>query len=671
MSCSSFKKGAEIKIREKSYALKKKVKGTSWQCEDLNSGDLIELSINELETLYLERSLVFKDGFITEKNIEGKKHSFTSELSKEDWQALKVKRAYVTAVIDTPNTIKAFEPVIKELWQRLGGDFATKPPNWSTVYRWKKRYINAGRDIRALTGNQSKKGNISPRYPQEVENLVRRAIDEVYLAPEKATQKKVLERAVLLARRENALLVDSMQLPLPTPRLVKRLISEIPAFDVCMARNGRNIALNKFRSALSHRITRAPLERAEIDHTQLDLMVVDESGFPLGRPWITACIDDYSRCILGISVSFEPPSFFTVAQCLKSAILPKSNMKEEYPEIISNWDAHGVMRELVVDNGMEFHSESLEKACYSLGIEIHYSARKTPWFKGKIERFLGTINKELAHGNPGTTFSNIFEKGEYDPLKHAVIRYSVFQKIYRKWVVDVYHQEIHRTLKSTPASAWNGGIDSGDILLPDNVAQLDAILSRSETRVLTHKGIELDGLLYNSHELGGLRRRLGEKLQVQLRIDDSDLGRIVVLSPNTDELFTVPALLSEYANGLSKYQHQICKRFSKKHLNQDDLLSCLQAKEMIQDWINQESQSKAKKIRQKVTRFKGDRDLLSKPKELATTTTSPQLRQLSTIETDITKNYPSSDSKNEYVRHGKRKVFEPIITIRDPNWSDE
>ncbi|MDR3736464.1 MAG: hypothetical protein P4L10_13130 [Acidobacteriaceae bacterium] len=53
------------------------------------------------------------------------------------------------------------------------------------------------------------------------------------------------------------------------------------------------------------------------------------------------------------------------------------------------------MRELVLDNGLEFHSESLEQVCYSPGIEMHYSARREPWFKGKIERFFGSLNTLL------------------------------------------------------------------------------------------------------------------------------------------------------------------------------------------------------------------------------------------------------------------------------------
>ena len=94
-------------------------------------------------------------------------------------------------------------------------------------------------------------------------------------------------------------------------------------------------------------------------------------------------------------------------------------------------------------------------------------------------------------------------------------------------------------------------IGDEDILLPDDPAIFDAILGRTETRKLTHKGIELDGLLYNSPELSDLRKRYGEKLTVELRIDDSNIGEIIVVCPKTGDLYRVSALHSDYAAGLS------------------------------------------------------------------------------------------------------------------------
>jgi putative transposase len=318
----------------------------------------------------------------------------------------------------------------------------------------------------------------------------------------------------------------------------------------------------------------------------MDLMVVDDdSGLPLGRPVLTACIDDYSRCVLGINIGFEPASFLTVARCLKHAFMPKSNLKAQYPEVLNDWEAHGVMCELSMDNGPEFHSISLEEGCYSLGIEIHYSPRKTPWFKGKIERFQGTLNREVAHVAPGTTFANIFEKDDYDPVKHAVVRLSTLKHLVHKWIADVYHQRPHRTLKVPPAVMWKSSINVEDIPLPEDPARIDAILGRREQRVLTHKGIEFEGLLYNSPEMTTLRMQLGEKLDVEICVDDGNIGKIVVLSPDKKRMFVVPALAQPYANGLTAWQHKVCKRFAAKQMAKYDSAAWLKAKERIAEMI--------------------------------------------------------------------------------------
>src|SRR3546814_20235484 len=45
----------------------------------------------------------------------------------------------------------------------------------------------------------------------------------------------------------------------------------------------------------------APLEQVQIDHTVIDLIVVDERGRqPIGRPYLTIAIDVFTRYVLGI-----------------------------------------------------------------------------------------------------------------------------------------------------------------------------------------------------------------------------------------------------------------------------------------------------------------------------------------------------------------------------------
>jgi putative transposase len=407
-------------------------------------------------------------------------------------------------------------------------------------------------------------------------------------------------------KKENELRPACDALPLPTRRLITRMIASIPAFDKHSARYGHDAAVKEFRSVLGHPVAQAPLERAEIDHTLLDLMVVDDqTGLPLGRPSVTACIDCYTRCILGIYIGFNPPSYQSVAACLKDCFLPKIHLKRDHPGIVNEWPAYGVMRNLVVDGGLEFYSASLEQVCLSLNINWVAAPRRTAWFKGKIERFLGTMNRAVAHGVPGTTFSDIFEKGDYNPAQHAVITLSTLRKVVRMWIADVYHQQIHRSLQTTPSKMWTSSIKPEDIRLPDETTQLDVVMGRMESRSLTHKGIEFEGLFYNSPELTELRRKEGANLAVEIRVNENDIGSIYVLSPKTSKAYSVPALDPDYAGGISLWQHKVIKNYQRQHSDTDHGVDgWLQAKNEISHLIDESLELKRTRTHKRIARYR-------------------------------------------------------------------
>jgi putative transposase len=661
MVTSAFQQGSKIRFDNKCYILLRKVTDDLWQIEDSSTKRIHEYTDDQLRSFYASGKLTFTNS--NAKYYQSNDNQNYLHISDEQFEQAKIRRAYVKAILNSPNTLDKLTPVIREIWEKIG-----KPdtaPNPVTVFRWKTKYIKAGNDIVSLVERHNMKGNKAARYPQEVTEFVQQAIDTIYLTLERNTVEDTYNRAYVLTGNENKLRPAELKLPLPTRRLVTRMIEAIPAFDRCVARHGHAEAIRIFRSVLAHRTTLAPLERAEIDHTPLDLIVIDDkTHLPLGRPWVTACIDNYTRCILGIHISFEPPSYLTVAHCLKDAFCPKVNLREKYPDIKNTWDAHGVMRELVVDNGLEFHSKSLENACYSLGIEIHYSPRKKPWFKGIIERFLGTLNKSIAHGTPGTTFSNIFDKKDYDPSKHAVVRMSKLQEIIHTWIADVYHQRPHRTLKIPPAFAWKSSIKTEDILLPDNLSQLDAILGRTEQRVLTHKGIQLNYLLYNSPELTDLRRQLGDKLYVDIRVNEADLGHIHVLSPDKTRIFKVPALFFDYANGLSNWQHRVCQNFAAREWNKDDPMSWRKAKEVIRKLIEEEFMHKKQKTNSKAARFKGEPATDVQPELPVQLSPSQELQEPTPDKHPIPISIPD-DLPDPQLR--PKKIFKSIYRERAPH----
>jgi putative transposase len=603
MGTSRFRAGTQLKIDGKTAILLRKLDGDLWQVEDELSRRITEYKLTTLYGLYESGNLVFVDT-LPPLSRKIKDNSSPENVGSDPaLEIAKVRRLYVIAVIGLPNSRRVMESAIKALWVSIEEPDAA--PSYISVYRWKRRYLEAGKDLRSLISRDGMKGNTRDRYPSEVTTFVDAAINTVYLTLERNTIQDTLDEATNCVKQENNLRPKSLQLPLPTRRLVQRMVSEIPAFDRYAARHGRDAAEKMFRAVLNQCTTSAPLERAQIDHTPLNLVVIDdETMLPLGRPFATACIDDFTRCVLGLYISFEPPSYFTVSRCLKQAFTPKTELLTLYPEIRHSWEAYGVPIELLVDNGQEFHSISLENASLSVGMEITYQPRRKAWLKGKIERFLKTFNEGVAQGVPGTTFSNILEKEDYDPSKFAIVRYSTLKKIAYLWIVDEYHQKPHRSLGVPPAVMWSSSIRDEDIPLPDNPARLDFLLGQSETRTLSHKGIELNGLFYNSPDLVALRRRHGAKFTVEIRWDKSDLGHITVISPTNSESFKVRCLQYKYANGLSFYQHRICKRFAASKWETFDPHAWLEAKSRIRQIVEDELMFKKTRSRAKVARYK-------------------------------------------------------------------
>jgi len=651
MATCCFEQGQTVKIEGIEHRLLQRV-GSVWQLQQSKTGLFINHPHSVLLRLFAEGKLTFPS------SIPARQLVIANDETSPKFELAKVKRSYVLAVLDLPNSRSPMEEAIQIVWNRIKSP--EKPPAWTSVYAWKSRYVAANQDIRALLDNSFNKGYRGSRYPNEVIEMCHTSIEARYLSKERNGIQDTLEDALTRVKQENRLRPAGDALDLPTRKLIRRLIRELPAHRKCSARKGADVARKEFRSVKGHIVTRKPLERVEMDHTILDVFVVDdtkspEDRVPLGRPYVTACIDCYTRCVLGIYIGFIPPSYQSVAACLKHCFMPKVNLKQEFPEIVNEWSAYGVMDQLVVDGGREFYSVSLDRACHFFNIDWVPSPRRTPWFKPHIERFMKTMNDSVAHGVPGTTFSDIFEKGDYDPLKHAVMTLSELKQNIYKWIVDVYHQQIHRSIGTSPAKMWASSVKPEDIRMPDELTRLDVALGRVyEGRRLSHKGVEFEGLFYNSPDLNDLRMREGANLLVDIRVDESNLGCIHVTYPKTAGEYSVPALDFEYANGVSLWLHKVLKNWQRKR-ERPDLTpeGLLEAKAQIKRRIAEAAREK----RLKPSRRRGRLDeALSNAAETARNRRLPEVPQVHSEEV-IQAKY-RTDSQTEDVADLEQSTIE-------------
>lgn len=473
-----------------------------------------------------------------------------------------------------------------------------------SVYRWLGNYEDAGRDLRALIPNTGRCGGPGKsRLPAEVRNLMDAVIGDHYYSREKVT---LFDLRCFLATRieeENRLRPASEQLALPSRGAIARRINTLDMQRRYTAKHGSRAAKRKFTQVGQMTYPALPGERVEIDHTKIDLIVVDENdNLPLGRPTLTYCLDTPTRYPLGYYLGFEPPSYYTVMECLYHAIRPKENLRERY-DMEHDWLAYGIPSMLVVDNGKEFIGRDLSDACELLGIILAYTPVKTPEFKAAVERMFGTLNSGLFHALPGTTFSNIFERGDYDSAKLACVSLEEIEQALNIFTVDIYAERFHKGLDGVPARRWERAVEAGfSPRLPPDSEELLILLGRVDHRVIQSTGISFHRLRYNCPELSPIRARLkGERAKIKYH--PADLSRLYVFDPLEKRYVEVPSLDPEYTQGLSLWKHEVILNFLHSQDEEVDLAALGRAKRRIQEIVEAARTRKRVSSRARIARW--------------------------------------------------------------------
>ena len=466
------------------------------------------------------------------------------------------------------------------------------PPSWLTLYRWYKAYLSSGESILSLVSSYQACGNRLRKIPSEVLTIINQVIDERYLSRERPTVASIYETIIARIAHHNCFRVQADQLPVPHLRTIYKIVEKLDSYEKTKGRYGSRLAEQEFRAHQRGPAPARPLERVEVDHTKLDLFIIDhDHGLPIGRPWLTTAIDVYSRVVTGLYVSFNPPSYLSVMNCLRHAILPKTYLRTQYPHIQHDWTVYGLPEMIVVDNGKEFYSTHLEDACLQLGVAIQYAPVQLAWYKGSIERYFGTLNQRLLHEQRGTTFSNVIERSEYDAEKNAIISFATLLEIIHVWIVDIYHQNKHRGLRDIPARIWEAAITEYPPALPHKKETLEILLGQIAHRAISKSGVELHGLLYNHEQLISLRRNMKKGERATIKFDPNDLSLIHVLDGKNNQYIPVPAINQEYTKGLSLWQHDIIKRYAQQQVDgYVNIVDLSLAKQKIQEIVDRDWQ---------------------------------------------------------------------------------
>lgn len=576
----SFRVGEILAIAGKTFQIDHVI-GKHIHLRGAEQGDIVTYEMDELLQLYAKGDLQFLDLLNKEQGSKAPLHSvkdrvlgdFPEKIQEKALRKFKYLRALCPkGAMLIPRAV--LQETLKELSAEIETTLKAKPPSVETFYRWRKRWLRANFDVRALIDKFELRG-LRPQleYPQRLVQIINEGIDTVYLTEERKSKRELYEWIEQRIKLENRTRAPDEQLPKASMRLIHRFLDQHERYQILKARFGERIAKQSTRIFNLGPQCERPLERVEVDHTPLDLLVVhDKTGLILGRPWITVMIDKYTRMVIGMYISFRRPSAESVLRCLRHAILPKTYVKERFPDVVGDWPCYGLIEVLYCDNGLEFHAKALEAACASLGIHVVYCPPRSPHLKGAIERFLKTLNYNLIHMFPGTTFSKYEKRLDYDTDKKAVLTYSQLEEILHRWLIDIYSIDFHRGIHGAPYQRWQDAIQIHPPRLPPSPEHLKVYLGKVGQRKLDSNGIRIHGLTYTSPALEewwnkAQKREKSQSQEVLVRFDPDDIETLYVLDPKTNTYIEAVCTIPGYATNLTIEQHNAIQEKARKDYN--------------------------------------------------------------------------------------------------------
>ena len=439
--------------------------------------------------------------------------------------------------------LRVIEPLIRgasrEEVERIA---AEKGIHYTTVYRWYRRYLDGG-GVTGLLPRKSGYPKGKKRIEPEADRIVREVIEKYYLTKQRPKVSALIRMVRIECAKRN---VEP-----PSANTIRNRVKEIDAYTNISRRMGREVAKDKLSPAPGKFVAEYPLHVVQMDHTEADIILVDEeTRQPVGRPFLTVAIDIFSRMPCGLYLSFDPPGSVSVGMCAVSCILPKDDLLEE-TGVGGEWPIYGLMDILHVDNGADFRAEALERACLAHGIRLDFRPVGETQFGGHVERLIGTLMDE-THLLPGTTFSDTKERGSYDPEAEACMTLAEYEAWLVKFITEVYNRRVHAELGTTPAKKLEEGIfgdgrtpGSGLPRVPASPRTLLIDFLPVFRRTVQRNGVNIDGVNYYDTVL---RQHIGEidpdsekKKKFVFRRDPRDISYVWFYDEDTGSHYRIPA----------------------------------------------------------------------------------------------------------------------------------
>ncbi|MGE4419815.1 MAG: DDE-type integrase/transposase/recombinase [Sulfurimonas sp.] len=513
---------------------------------------------------------------LSSKRTEQKTQDHIDNYSEKEWKEAKKRYKIIKDLV----FIKRSRKEVEEIGKRNNQSAVT-------IYSWIKIYEQTSQ-ISSLIPKTSQRGKRGSRLNNQTEAIVQEILEELYLSKQRYGFRKIYNK---IARE-----CKKLQLEAPHENTIRNRIDAINPKEALTKRYGHKVAKEKF-SNFEGEFPEGnyPMDVVQIDHTPLDIIVVDKIyRKPLGRPYLTLALDTYSRMIAGVYISLQAPGYFNVSQCLLS-IFTKKDMYLQTQEVDGEWNIYGLPRVIHVDNGADLVSSDMQRVCDEYGITLLKRPVARPQFGAHVERVLGSINKEV-HNLSGTTFSNTAQKADYNSQKEATFTLEELTQWLTHYIVNIYHKKYHHGIDMSPEDKYIKGIigddeTAGTGILPPIIDDLENIkisLLPTYHRTIQKDGISLDGITYYSDVLRhwiGIADETKNKIQHKIKRDPLNIQKIFFYDPEIKEYFDVP-YRKMYAPVMTLWDLYAVKRYLKEkkisNYSEDDLFEAYELLEKME-----------------------------------------------------------------------------------------
>ena len=391
---------------------------------------------------------------------------------------------------------------------------------------WTRVAAESGVPVRTLARWASKDRSDPTSHalerPRRVDRGTRRIAPELVEAIEALALRWPEPTAAFIHRRVSDIACDR-GLAGPSYSSVRAVIASLDPGLRTLAQHGDAAYRDQFE-VVFRRNTGRPNEQWQVDHTLLDVEILDKAGNPV-RPCLTIVLDDYSRGIAGYTVFIGAPTAEQTALALHQAVNRKTNPA---------WPLCGLPDVLYSDHGSDFTSARLERVCLDTHVRLIHSRVGVPQGRGKIERFYGTVTTELLPHLPG----HIPHGTNGHPSTVPTLTLRQLDGIFEQFIVTDYNQRLHTQTGEAPSTRWAA---SGFIpRSPAHPEDLDLLLlTAAATRKVQRDGIQFASTRYVSTVLAAY---VGENVTV--RFNPRDVAEIRVYF---DDTFLCRAIAPELA----------------------------------------------------------------------------------------------------------------------------